>query len=385
MQVAGYWLQVKNRRKAGAVAALFAAVILLGIFSFSAANDVSGWKQAEKPRTWSFPGDHGAHPDYRTEWWYFTGNLENDLGNRYGYQLTFFREGIRRRVGEPRTAWSLSDLYLAHFTVTDVRRRQFTVHERISRTGPGLAGARTDSLAVWLLNWSATQKGRSIWLEATDSGIALGLHLLPRKPVVLHGDRGLSRKGERTGQASYYASYTDLITTGSLKTPTESQTIGVNGLSWFDHEFGSNQLTADQAGWDWFSLHLSDGRELMLYLIRKTDGSPEPASSGTIVGRKGGSRHLTLSETTVEVLDRWKSKRSGSLYPSRWRIRIEDEGIDLNVWPEIRDQELLTPGSTGITYWEGAVRGEGTSGGRQVAAQGYIELTGYAGKIGGLF
>ena len=213
----------------------------------------------------------------------------------------------------------------------------------------------------------------------------LKLELKPRKPLAFHGDRGLSRKGAGKGQASYYTSFTDLATSGSIKTKAGGAVITVQGVSWFDHEFGSAQLAQDQEGWDWFGLHLSDGRDLMIYLLRKTDKSLNPESSGTIVEPDGTSRHIQLSDISVTVLDRWKSKRSGGSYPCRWRITIPSEQIDITVAPLVADQELDTRQTTGIIYWEGAVAGQGTSAGRQVACEGYVELTGYAGSLGGIF
>jgi predicted secreted hydrolase len=343
------------------------------------------WEPAQKPRDWSFPQDHGSHTIYRTEWWYFTGNLRDDEGNRYGYQLTFFRQGVQQRPVPPRNPWDLSDIYLAHFTVTDVKKRRFTIGEHISRTGPGLAGARTDGLDIWLLGWSARQRGDDILLTAVNGEIELNLTLTPAKPLVMHGENGLSRKGDKAGQASYYVSYTNLTTTGFLRMSRASTPIRVKGISWFDHEFGSNQLAADQAGWDWYSLHFSDGRDLMIYMLRRTDGSVEPSSSGTIIDRGGRARHLTFSQIEIEVLGHWKSTRSSALYPSRWRIRIPSEKVNITISPMVADQELMTPGSTGVTYWEGAVQGEGGSGGQTVTTEGYVELTGYAGKLGGVF
>jgi len=209
--------------------------------------------------------------------------------------------------------------------------------------------------------------------------------LTPRKPVVLHGEGGLSRKGPRPGQASYYASLTDLATTGRLRSGSEGKSVVVQGTSWFDHEFGSNQLAPEQEGWDWFSLHLSDGRDLMLYLLRRTDGTVEPASSGTLVEPDGSARHLRLEEFVVHPLDHWTSPRTGARYPSRWRVEIPEAAIDFEATPLLPDQELVTGGSTGVTYWEGAVVGAGTSGREVVTCQGYVELTGYAGSLGGLF
>ncbi len=201
---------------------------------------------------------------------------------------------------------------------------------------------------------------------------------------MIHGGRGVSRKGPNPGQASYYVSLTDLETRGSIKLPS-GQSHEVHGQSWFDQEFGSNQLAPDQMGWDWFGLHLDDGSDLMIYLLRLRGGSMEPASSGTLVLPDGTPRHLTLSDFSVSVLDRWKSARSGGDYPSRWRIQIPSAKIQLDIFPQIPNQELQTGGSTGVTYWEGAVSGKGTSAGRTVFCQGYVELTGYAGSLGGIF
>jgi predicted secreted hydrolase len=356
-----------------------------GTGTIAFAQTKNDWARVLEPRIWTFPRDHGAHPEYRTEWWYFTGNLLDEAGSRYGYQLTFFRQGIRSKIPDQASPWEIRDLYLAHFAITDVSKNQFRSTERVSRAGPGLAGARTDGMDVWLLNWSAKMKGSLISLEAKSSGMELRLDLAPRKPVVLHGQNGFSRKGPGKGQASYYASFTDLETHGFLKTDPTSSRIAVRGQSWFDHEFGSNQLSESQKGWDWFSLHLSDRRDLMIYLLRLKDGFVEPASSGTLVEQDGTSRHLKLAEISVSVLNRWKSPRSGGEYPSRWRIRIPSEGIDLTFAPMVSDQELNTQNSTGITYWEGAVAGKGTSGGKAVSCEGYGELTGYTGSLGGIF
>ncbi len=213
----------------------------------------------------------------------------------------------------------------------------------------------------------------------------MDLALTPRKPLVFHGQNGLSKKGPGIGQASYYTSFTHLETRGTLKTKSQQSPVAVKGRSWFDQEFGSNQLTAEQKGWDWFSLYLSDGRDLMIYFLRRKDGSIESASSGTLIEADGKTRHLKLSEINVVVLDRWKSERSGGEYPSRWRIQIPSAEINLTLEPYMADQELKTRGSTGIVYWEGAIKGQGVSKGQSVTCQGYVELTGYAGNLSGLF
>jgi len=214
--------------------------------------------------------------------------------------------------------------------------------------------------------------------------VELHLTLTPRKPPVLHGLDGLSVKGSRRGQASYYASITDLLTEGTIRVP-DGERSPVSGLSWFDHEFGSNHLAGDQEGWDWFGLHLSDGTEIMIYLIRRTDGSIEPASSGTYIYADGSSEHLSMNDVDVTATGTWKSPQSGARYPSGWDIRIPRADLGIHVSPLIQDQELATKAAAGITYWEGAVRLEGSSGGKAVNGAGYVELTGYAGGLGGIF
>lgn len=343
------------------------------------------WRQAIGPWKWVFPRDHGSHPEFRTEWWYFTGNLSDSSKNRFGYQLTFFRQGVLYQAKNPSHPWAVRDVFLAHFALTDVSSNQFWYAERVSRQGPGFAGAAEDGMHVWLLSWVAKMEGDRMKIEARHQGMELSLDLIPRKPLVFHGKNGLSQKGPREGQASYYFSYTNMATEGWIKTPQSQSTLPVKGTSWFDHEFGSNQLAPDQAGWDWFSLHLSDGQELMVYFLRRKDGAIEPASSGTLVKRSGESIHLKLSDIHVEVLDTWKSSKSNGIYPSRWRMKVPSAGIELEIHPLIPSQELVTEGSTGVIYWEGAVTGKGTVGGRPITCEGYVELTGYAGSLGGLF
>jgi predicted secreted hydrolase len=347
--------------------------------------DAREWKQTVGPWTWVFPRDHGSHPEFRTEWWYFTGNLRDPSKKRFGYQLTFFRQGMLFEPKDPSHPWAIRDVYLAHFTLTDVSAGQFRYAERVSRRGPGLAGADERGMHVWLLNWMAKMEGKKIRLEARHQGMELSLDLVPRKPLVFHGKNGLSQKGPATGQASYYFSYTDLETSGFIKTGLSQTSVRVNGVSWLDHEFGSNQLTPEQVGWDWFSLHLSDGQDLMIYFLRRKDGTVEPSSSGTLVTRSGGSIHLKLSDINVEIVDTWKSLKSGGKYPSRWKVNVPVAKIALEINPLVPSQELLTEGSTGVTYWEGAVGGKGTSAGKPVTCEGYVELTGYAGSLGGLF
>jgi predicted secreted hydrolase len=358
---------------------VFAFCLIAGALLLAESGE--DWQRAIQPRAWKFPEDHGSHPAFRTEWWYFTGNLSDAAGAKYGYELTFFRQGVRFAPLNPENPWSVRDLFLAHFTITDGSRGIFRAEDLLSRVGPGLAGARPDKMDVWLLDWSARMKDSVISLNARKNGMELQIELVPKKPIVIHGRDGLSRKGPEEGEASYYASLTDLETKGTISLAKSGPKVAVTGKSWFDHEFSSNMLAKDQVGWDWFSLHLSDERDLMIYLLRRADGSIEAASAGTLVEPNGKARHLELSDISVEVLDRWHSPRSGGKYPSRWRIRISTAEIDVVVTPLLAGQELVAGGLPDLIYWEGAVAGEGNSSGRRIASEGYIELTGYAGNL----
>lgn len=375
-------MRTVSQTTAGAIFIL--ALTALMVYPAGASDSPEDWRLASGSWSWSFPADHGAHPDFQTEWWYFTGNVSAAGGRELGYQLTFFRTGLAAKAAVPENSWSVRDLYLAHFAITDGERDRFYWTERASRAGPGLAGAREGRLDVWLRNWKAAWQGGAFVLTARSGEVGLDLTLTPRKPPVLHGKGGLSIKGPETGQASWYASITDLATEGAIQLPGEGELM-VTGRSWFDHEFGSNQLAADQQGWDWFSLHLSDGRELMIYKIRRTDGTDEPSSSGTLVAADGSWEHLSRNDFQVKATGTWSSVESGGTYPSGWTIRIPRREININVTPVIRDQELATEATAGITYWEGAVRFEGRSAGKVITGAGYVELTGYAGGLGGIF
>jgi predicted secreted hydrolase len=293
--------------------------------------------------------------------------------------------GTRLTASRPDNPWSIRDVYLAHFALVDGSSGKFWYHDRASRTGPGLAGAATGSMDVWTLNWSAKMLGDTIYLKAHQGKMALDLELTPRKPKIFHGDKGLSTKGQNPGQASYYYSFTDLATNGTVQTSLSEKPIEVTGTSWFDQEFASNVLSADQVGWDWFGIHLSDGRDLMLFQLRRKDGTIEPASSGTIIEKDGTSRYLRQDDITLKVLAQWKSPKSSGTYPAKWQVSIPTAQIDITLAPIVANQELVTETSTGVTYWEGAVTGSGTSGGTAVTVEGYAELTGYAGSLGGVF
>jgi predicted secreted hydrolase len=328
------------------------------------------------------PEDHGPHFDYETEWWYYTGNVAADDGRAFGFQLTFFRRGLSPGAPPAGPGLGTNQVYFAHLALTDVAGRRHTFFERFSRGAAGLAGARGEPFRVWLEDWSASgiaADGSSVRLRARDGAFGIDLELAAAKPLVRHGDRGLSAKSADPGNASYYVGYTRMAATGQVS--VGGPPVAVRGQGWFDHEWSTSALGKGAIGWDWFSLELADDRELMFFEIRREDGTLEPVSGGTLVEKDGSTRRLGASEVTVEVLDRWKSARSGALYPVRWRIVSPVAGLDLEVDRRLDDQELRTS----FTYWEGAVGLRGTSQGRSVSGTGYVEMTGYAASMQGVF
>lgn len=345
------------------------------------AADDRGYARALEPRPFSFPADHGPHPDFRTEWWYFTGNLATPEGRRFGFQLTFFRSALAPRM-EPRgSAWATRQAWLAHFTVSDVSSGRFHSFERWSRGAVGLAGIETAPFRVWVEDWSAAaDPGRQVFplrLQAAQGDVALDLRLSQGKPPVLQGERGLSRKSSAPGNASFYYSLTRMPAEGTVRVGPE--TFAVEGAAWMDREWSTSSLGTGQVGWDWFALQLDDGTDLMLYQLRHAGGGsrasyPDPASSGSIVPPDGASRTLSFGTFSLAALDHWQSPRSGARYPARWRVRVPSEDLDLTVTPLLADQEL----DVSFRYWEGAVAVEGTRRGAQVSGRGYVELTGYA-------
>lgn len=265
---------------------------------------------------------------------------------------------------------------MAHLAVTDVAEKTFSFQEKVDRGNLGLAGADENHYRVWVGTWQVAGMGKNHQLTAGDSDLSINFTVTPTRPPIIHGHRGISQKGAAPGQASHYYSLTRLATKGILT--LKDRKIPVTGISWMDHEFGSNQLQADQVGWDWFSIQLKDGTDLMIYQLRLKDGRIDPHSSGTLVRSNSGTIPLSLSTFKVRILEFWKSPRSGAQYPGKWEIEIPQEEIKLELTPWLSDQELMTPRSTRVTYWEGAVRVQGTHKGRPVAGDGYVELTGYA-------
>jgi len=349
-----------------------------------------GFTYARAPYTYSWPSDHGAHPAYRTEWWYSTGHLQTAQGRRFGFELTFFRFGLR--PGDPRPAaaqsrWRGNEVYPAHFAITDEAGNAFFPVERFAREGLGMGSAAEGKLDVRAGDWTlrGAPAGRPdfermvLHARAGTAGgpNAIDLVQVPEKPPAIHGHGGVSRKSSCPSCASHYYSYTRLDTRGTLT--LAGRRYAVSGISWMDHEYGSAELQADQVGWDWFSLQLTDRRELMVYVLRQRDGSVTPQSSGSLIAPDGSVRYLPRDAFAITASGTWKSPHTGALYPAGWRVTVPSAAIDVTLSPIVADQEL--GGTTGaLAYWEGAVDARDVETGKQLGV-GYVELTGYAGAV----
>ncbi|MFZ0544299.1 MAG: lipocalin-like domain-containing protein [Candidatus Promineifilaceae bacterium] len=341
-----------------------------------AQTDTAGFARATEPNNVIFPRDLGPHNDYQTEWWYYTGNLETAEGRPFGFQLTFFRRALTPdEIGSQADGsdWRTNQVYLAHFTISDIKADTFYPTERFSRGAADLAGAQAQPYRVWLENWSAEAvNDNQVRLFAQTDQVTLDLILTQTLPPILHGDGGLSPKGPEPGNASYYYSIVQQQTAGTVTVGEES--FDVTGLAWKDHEYSTSALSADAVGWDWFSLQFDDGSALMFFQIRQADGRLEPASSGTFIYPDGTTRTLDREAWQLTVTDTWVSPESGAEYPAGWQISIPELALEIEGRPFMNNQEL----NVSTTYWEGAVQFSGTIDGRSVEAKGYIELTGYA-------
>jgi len=332
------------------------------------------FEKALKVRKFNFPQDHGAHENYRTEWWYFTGNLQTQSGRKFGYQLTFFRYALNRNKATSISAWRSNQMYMAHLALTDVENNRFYTEEKFSRAANGLAGSQTQKLEVRLYGWSAEMQDAdtsAIHLTAKADQFAIDISLEPKKPLVLQGQNGFSRKSEKPGNASYYYSYTRLKTSGSIR--IADQLFTVSGTSWMDREWSTSSLSSEQIGWNWFALQFSDNSELMYYQFRRKDGQSDKHNSGALFLADNSKISLGPTDITIIILDQWKSPHSEISYPSVWHLSIPSQQMEVTLKPLINDQEL----NLSYRYWEGAVSIRGIKNGNPVIGQGYVELTGY--------
>lgn len=350
------------------LAALAAALLFLNPLAAQYRTAVPGYR-------FEFPRDYFDHPDFQTEWWYYTGNLRSTNGHRYGFELTFFRQAVSRDPAQAAT-WDVKDIYLAHLALSDLDRRKFYHTERMNRAGPGIAGVSASSARIWNGNWRIQWEGADQKLQAIDRQFQLHLTLHPEKPPVIHGENGVSQKSEGAGHASYYISLTRLAATGQLE--LNGETLEVSGLAWMDHEFFTHQLESDQIGWDWLSLQLEDNTELMLFRFRRKDGSVDPFSAGTFVDAQGKSTHMRAADFLLRPLgENWTSPATRATYPIAWKITIPKLEIELEAHTFLAAQELTGKTALAPTYWEGAITLAGHRGQMPLAGVGYLEMTGY--------
>lgn len=382
---------MRRRRALPAILALATALLMAaGSAGRAAAEEAwsdEGYKLAQGARAWRFPADHGQHPAYRLEWWYYTGIVRTAAGRRFGYQVTFFRRGLRPDPPRRASVWATWSLYSVHAAVSDLEAGRYLHEGRSGRDGLGLAGASPERHEVWLGDWRAeplADDPHGVALRLDTEGFALALELRAPGPPVLHGDGGLDRKAAEEGAASWYYSMPRLRTTGTLT--VEGTPHAVEGRTWMDHEFSSTQLGENQVGWDWMGLRLSDGSALMLYRLRRRDGGTDPFSGGTWVAPDGTAHPIALgAESAARMMPQewWTSEATGARYPVAWRVRLPEQGLRLHVAAAMPQQELAPTAGVPFAYWEGVVDVEGTRAGTPVTGEGYLELTGYGGGLGG--
>ena len=340
------------------------------------------WRMALPGWQFEFPRDHHLHADFKTEWWYFTGRLEDEKGDIFGYQVTFFRQGVCPPATRAHTTsrFIVGDVKFAHFALSDIREQRFHFTQKLNRGAFGEAGFSDSARLAWIENWTLEllPDGRFA-LQAGDEAGELQLLLRNAKPFAINGENGVSQKADGAGRASHYYSGTRLETTGTLE--MTGKRLAVRGESWLDREWGSNQLAPNQVGWNWFSLQFDDGAEVMLYQLRTKDGGFDPNSSGTFVAQDGATQHLQRDDYQLTPAKFWTSKDTGGRYPIAWQLDVPKLNLRVEISTPLDSQELvLRP----VAYWEGLVEVQGTHHGANVRGHGYMELTGYAGAVVGL-
>ncbi len=363
-------------------------------------EEAEGYLRATGPREFTFPEDHGPHPGFRTEWWYYTGNLRNREGREFGYQFTIFRNLLNppgKYETERASNWASNDLMLGHVAIIDIENETHYYEERRSRSALGLAGAQSPPFRVWLEDWVAEYSGKEqenqsgattnmhgtsegstpMQLRAATDKAGFELTLTPEKPLVMHGDRGFDRKGPDSGQATFYLAFTRMATEGTLY--LHNDTFRVEGLSWMDHEWSTSALAENQAGWDWFSIQLNNGYDLMFYEIRTDDGKISPYTTATLVTPEGETRHYTHGDLELTPRETWTSTYSKGEYPVKWDFSLPAEDIELTIQTRFPDQEM----QLSVLYYEGAIIGNGTHAGNSVEGSGFVEMTGYGDNLAG--
>ncbi len=345
----------------------------INIIEALSSSDTEGYSIADKVIDFSFPEDHGPHESFRNEWWYFTGNLYDDSGNRFGYQLTFFRIALSPLTITRASDWGTSQIYMAHFTLSDIQNEKFYCFERFNRDALGLAGFSEDPFKMNVGDWYmlGTGDGDFPWqLYASQNGVSLSLDVTPLKDIVFEGDNGLSYKSVDKTSASYYYSITRLATEGYME--IDGTRYEVSGNSWLDREWSTSTLNEEQGGWDWFSIQLNDNTEIVYFQLRYKDGSVYPYNEGLIVNDDSSTIKLGTGDIVLTVLDTWKST-TGVAYPLKWQAEVVPLGKTLIVEAAFNQQEL----DLSTRYWEGAVNIYDSQDVNTIIGTGYLEMTGY--------
>ena len=329
------------------------------------------------------PRDHAAHPDFKTEWWYYTGHLQDKDGNRYGFELTFFRIRTVNMWEYHLPVWWFMYPHgmAAHLAISDIKNRRFFGADIIQKNSSDDVGARTDTYHVWLRDWYATAEEDGHHLVAMDGPLGMDLMVTPEKPPVLHGQNGYHWKGV-DGIPSNYISYTKMKVSGDLM--LNGLRVPVTGSAWMDHEFTSFRHKKNTQGWDWLAIQLDNDHEVMLYQMHRRDGSVSTDSTGTLVAPDGSAQPITMPDYRITAISNWTSPHTQATYPSGWEVDLPAIPAKLTVTPVFPDQEMVMRNSD-IVYWEGACTVTGQWQGEPVDGRAYVELTGYTKPVSGRF
>lgn len=366
---------------------LLAILVLLVALPARTAPAEGPWKSAAPGYVWSFPADLASHPEYKTEWWYITGHLqpEDDASAEpLGFQLTFFRIGLSPAVAVgDSSAWSPTDLVMAHAAVGDPASRRHVFSEVIRRATPFLGGFGSpgDTVLAWCrapsgtdAAWSLQHRDGSYILSVRDDrqGLHYELTCTPTRPRVFHGEGGFSPKTPEGDSGSLYFSRTRMATRGTVL--RDGARVPVTGTAWLDREVFTSTLGGDQVGWDWTALNFDDGTDLMLYRLRDKEGR-ENFALGTRVHPDNSLESMTTDRWSLEPLEHWESPKTGSRYPVKWKLEVAGRANPLILQAAFPEQENVSD-LTGIHYWEGAVTIHDGNGGAPIG-RGFVELTGY--------
>lgn len=360
---------------------IFMLYIVTNLPAFDQLKDGDGYNISTKGYPFKFPRDHGSHPGFKIEWWYLTGNLSDNNGNEFGYQLTIFRNQLTNDglQSNPNSKLTLEQLYIGHFAISNITEQDHREQLKLARPALGGVSASEEHMNIQVHDWKIVQNEKDMISIAASSekGMELRLELEPEKDFVIHGEDGIHLKTNNEKNASHYISFTRLKSNGSVK--WDGVNYNVSGLSWMDHEFGSSWLDSEDEGWDWMAIQLDNEIDLMIYRIRRKDGSSNPYAIGSLVEKDGTLIELPFSEYTMTTVRYWKSDESKAEYPVEWEVEIPKYNAVLNVSARFDNQEMNLGGDDAAsTYWEGAIGINGTWQGQETTGKGYLEMVGYS-------